>query len=146
MIDYLEYLLKTNPPTGDNLAVAYNNLMWGYSQIDIEKTRYYVGKAIDFAEKAVYKMLMSSAYRLIGDTYYNVSQYDSAMVYYEKALGAIEQAKINYLKADSIAPMTGDSLMIAIANGRLGKAFFYLNDYEQALQKAENARDYFLAK
>ncbi|MDR2056983.1 MAG: tetratricopeptide repeat protein [Dysgonamonadaceae bacterium] len=92
-VDSLEYLLKTNPPTGDDLAVAYNKLMWGYSQTDIEKTRYYAGKAIDLAEKMVYKMLMSDAYRLIGDTYYKVSQYDSAMVYYEKALWAVEQAK-----------------------------------------------------
>jgi signal transduction histidine kinase len=219
MIDSLEYLLKTNPPTGDDLAVAYNKLMWGYSQIDIEKTRYYAGKAIDFAEKTDYKMLMSDAYRLIGNTYYDVSQYDSAMEYYEKTLGAVEQAKagkkqyrkhvfddatsiiygsignlyniqgkhheainyytkalklfekwdwkesqvyaygnigemylgmgnyeqacINNAKADSIARLTGDSLIMSAAKKGLVIIHLHNKDYEKAKSIAESAYQYY---
>jgi signal transduction histidine kinase len=92
-VDSLERVLATNSLTEEDLAIAYNTLMWGYSTTNIGKTRFYARKAIDLGEKTVYKTLMSDAYRLIGNTYYQISHYDSAMICYEKAIWAIGQAK-----------------------------------------------------
>ena len=45
-VDSLEQVLATNPPTGAELGRIYRNLMWGYSQTNIEKSMEYARKCI----------------------------------------------------------------------------------------------------
>ena len=92
-IDTLEHLLATYPPTGDELVRTFRELAWGYLQTDKEKSMGYARKCIDLAAPLDKWNFVSNCYRLLGMHFYAFSQYDSAVVYYEKALDAVEQMR-----------------------------------------------------
>jgi signal transduction histidine kinase len=92
-VDSLEQVLATNPPTGADLLLVYQELMRGYRQINGEKSMDYARKIIDITENTGYFKVLSLAYFGIALQYYNISQYDSANFYYDKASLAIEGMK-----------------------------------------------------
>ena len=87
-VDSLEHVLATNPPTGEDLVRIYYDLMWGYLQTDGEKLREYTQKCISAAVPIDAWLAVSVSYRLLGQQQWALVQYDSAMVYYDKALEA----------------------------------------------------------
>jgi tetratricopeptide (TPR) repeat protein len=85
-VDSLEHVLATNPLTGEELAIIYEKLIWGYTQIDGKKAMYYARKQIELASKEKYYRALAASYGHLAMLYYGASQYDSAHFYYEKAL------------------------------------------------------------
>ena len=93
LLDSLERVLATDPPTGDNLLVLYRDLAWGNLGVDSEKLRYYSELGIPLARQAGYSKVTSFFYSWLGLSEYHEGRYDSAMEYYNKALDAAGQMK-----------------------------------------------------
>jgi len=92
-VDSLEQVLATHPPEGNELRLIYENLMWGYMQINIEKSMEYARKFIAANIPCEEWYLVSDGYSVLGMDYYAISQYDSAMICYDKALEATGKMK-----------------------------------------------------
>jgi signal transduction histidine kinase len=93
-----------------------------------EAVEYYT-KALKIYEKHSWKESQCVAYSNIGEMYIAIDNY--------------EQAKINIVKMDSLAHITGDSLHIAYAKKSLSKISLHYKDYDNALQNAVIANAYF---
>ena len=92
-VDSLEHLLATNPPSGEALGRVYRDLMWGYLQINIEKSTDYARKCIEIAIPLDGWKAVCDGYCILGFNFDSSAQYDSALVYYNKALDAAERMK-----------------------------------------------------
>jgi signal transduction histidine kinase len=87
-VDSLENILATNPPEGKELRLIYDNLMMGYLQINGQKSMEYARKCIAAYIPVDGWKGAAGAYNVLAINFWGQSQYDSAMVYYEKALDA----------------------------------------------------------
>jgi tetratricopeptide (TPR) repeat protein len=94
-VDSLEQVLATNPPTGEDLLFLYIDLEQGYREINSNKVIEYAQKAIPIAKELDYLNREANLYRNIAVAYYKKSLYDSAMVYFDKALEVGERMKNN---------------------------------------------------
>ncbi len=92
-VDSLEHALKTGNPKGDDLLRIYTQLMWGYKNIDPERSIEMARLGAAHAEKHNKLNAMHDCYRIIGMHLYNATQYDSAMVWYNKGLEATDRMK-----------------------------------------------------
>jgi Signal transduction histidine kinase len=89
-LDSLENVLQTDQPEGEELANILSILIYGYREIDIDKVMVYSRRLITLTEGTEYVYLLPAAYEGLGVAHYLHSSYDSAMVYYNKALEAAE--------------------------------------------------------
>ena len=219
-VDSLEQVLATNPPTGAELGLIHSDLMWGYLEINAEKSMEHARKCIAVCIPLDGWRTVSNSYRILGLHFYGISQYDSAMVYYDKGLAAAErmrdiskyteididdcfsmiygaignlyniqgkcheaieyyakvlkifekydwkesqsiaynnigemyltmdnyeQAEINFLKSDTLAHQTGDTLMIASVKYHLSRLYLAIKEYDKALQNAETSHNYYVS-
>ena len=74
-----------------NLNRAFRDLMLGYSALNSEKCVYYARKALSISEPRGWEEANADAYRYLGQCFWSSEQYDSSMVYYRKALAAVEK-------------------------------------------------------
>ena len=220
-LDSLEQVLATNPPEGKELRDIYFQLTKGYQGINTQKSMEYARKHISLSIPLNLWKNLANSYNVLGNNFVDISQYDSALVYYGNALDATErmndfpkkyskeeiddnfsknygaignlysiqgknreaieyytkamklfekhdwkesltlvhsnigevyrsmdnypQAKIHHIKADSLAHITGDSLHIAVEKYYFGYLYLDTKDYENALQNAEKAYEYFFS-
>ena len=220
-IDSLEQILATNQPEGLELRTIYGRLMTAYLHINNEKSMEYARKRIALSIPLNLWNNLIGSYHILGDNYCGISQYDSAMFYYDKALEAVErlkdfpekyteiniddgyskiygaignlcnvqgkyleaidyytkamkifekhdwkesqavayynigemyrsmenypQAEINYLKMDSLAYITADSLFIAGSKWSLGYLYLHTKNFADALRNAAIAYDYYFS-
>ena len=92
-VDSLEQILATNPPSGEALMKSYYDLMWGYMYIDGKKSMEYARKCIEVSVPIDNWEYVAFSFRYLGVQHYLISQYDSAMYYYDKALEATEKMR-----------------------------------------------------
>ena len=78
---------------------AYRDLMLGYSALNGEKCVFYARKALSISEPRGWEEANADAYRYLGQCFWSSEQYDSSMVYYRKALAAVEK-----MAGDAISP------------------------------------------
>ena len=128
-VDSLEQVLATNPPTGKELRLIYLDLMTGYQQINIEKSMEYARKTISLSVPIDGWANVTKGYRSLGVNFYAISQYDSAMFYYGKALEAAEKMrdfpeKYNDLEIDD---------NFSSAYGNIGNLFNVQGKYHEAI-------------
>lgn len=74
-----------------NLNRAFRDLMLGYSALNSEKCVFYARKALSISEPRGWEEANADAYRYLGQCFWSSEQYDSSMVYYRKALAAVEK-------------------------------------------------------
>ena len=111
--------------TSGNIGNIYN--MQGMYHEAVE----YYQKALPIFEKYDWKESQTLAYYNIGEMYWGMENY--------------AQAEINFIKMDSLAYLTGDSLFINYAKYGLSKLYLRTKDYIKALQNAEIAYAYFFS-
>ena len=70
---------------------ACRDLMLGYSALNSEKCVFYARKALSISEPRGWEEANSDACRYLGQCFWASGQYDSSMVYYRKALAAVER-------------------------------------------------------
>ncbi|GHU72321.1 hypothetical protein FACS189413_15230 [Bacteroidia bacterium] len=80
-VDSLEQVLATNPPEGEDLLQVYFSLASGYVEINNEKARLYARHGITLADSLKQPEKSSTLYLYMGNTYYDINRYDSAMIY-----------------------------------------------------------------
>ncbi len=123
----------------------------------------YSGKQIDDS--------FSSLYANMGNLYLTLGRHLEGLEYYTEALKLFEkhgrtdmvaqcyanigrlyrfmenygQAEVVFLKLDSLAHLTGNKFLIAVANDCLSETYLNLGEYDLALQNALAARDYYFA-
>ena len=73
-----------------NLNIAYRDLMLGYKQISLEKSIFYARKALGISRPRGWRAADADALRYLGQFFYAREQYDSAMVYYNASLAAVD--------------------------------------------------------
>ena len=134
-IDSLENLLATNPPTGEKLAATYYDLSLAYSETNIDKSMEYAGKCLNTAILINDCGYTAFAYGMLGLLNYYISQYDSAIVYYNKALEAIERMRDypqKYMEDDVDDEFSKNC-------GNLGNLFNIQGDYHKAIDCYQKA-------
>lgn len=70
---------------------SYRDLMLGYSALNGEKCVFYARKALSISEPRGWEEANADACRYLGQCFWAAEQYDSSMVYYRRALLAIER-------------------------------------------------------
>ncbi|MBQ9661108.1 MAG: tetratricopeptide repeat protein [Bacteroidales bacterium] len=70
---------------------AYRDLMLGYSALNGEKCLFYAHRALSISESRGWEEANADACRYIGQCFWASGQYDSSLVYYRKALAAVER-------------------------------------------------------
>ena len=111
--------------TAGNIGNIYN--MQGMCHEAVE----YYQKALPIFEKYDWKESQTLAYYNIGEMYWGMENY--------------AHAKINFIKMDSLAHVTGDSLFIIYAKYGLSKLYLRTKEYDNALRNAEIAYAYFFS-
>ncbi len=91
----------------------------------------YYTEALKIFEKYDFKESQTVAYESIGAMYLAMENW--------------EQAELNYLKADDLAHITGDSMMMANVKEHLSNLYLSTKEYDRALVNAEAARVYYFA-
>jgi len=75
---------------------AYAELMWGYAQINSERSLFFARKTLAVGTQRDWLYRMFDGNRMIGQYYYGVGQCDSAMYYYLQALKVIDRMPGRY--------------------------------------------------
>lgn len=91
--DSLEQVLQINPPQGEDLLRLYDNLMWGFLQIDGEKTRHYARLNNELAIQLDAPKGVQNGLRALGLTYYGACVYDSAQFFLDQAVEWAQKMK-----------------------------------------------------
>ena len=130
-------------PVGDliDLNRAYRNLMLGYNQINREKSLFYARKALSISEKEGWMEANVDAWRYTGQYYYGKEQYDSAKVYYMKALEAVDSMAAGATSPtcpDGYPQRTIDDQYSALY-GAIGNLYNMMDSIPQAMQWYEKA-------
>ena len=134
-IDTLEVVLAANPPTGAKLVSVYDNLMWGYLQTDSEKSMNYARKCIATAIPHDEWQAVTNAYIILALLQYGNSRYDSAEVYYGKALDAAGQMRDFSRKYNE----TNCDNMLSSVYGNMGNLYNIQGKYHEAAECYQKA-------
>ena len=117
----------------DALSMIYGNManLYNVQGMLHEAIDHYI-RALRLFEKHEWNESRSIAHNNIGEIY--------------MSMGNWEQAESHFLRSDSLAAVTGDKLMVAMAQHRMADLRLSTKDYDQALEYAGAARDYFFAR
>lgn len=90
-VDSLEQALKSsNPPKGDDLLRAYDELMRGYLPYDAEKAKDYGRKALALSYKQNGLRVRQDVLRRFGLLHYSREEHDEAIRYFNLALAVVD--------------------------------------------------------
>ncbi len=169
-IDSLETQLKKS--TDEESVPILGELTYIYFTVDLRKSLSFAGKSLEISEKINDDELIAKSNIYIADVYYEMSRFQPAIEFYEKALDYFyEQREIDtkiyiYNKLGHTEEMLGNynnalfyyqkplnlylaenNLMISEAYNNIGIVYKFQGQYNQALnfhQKALNAANTFL--
>ena len=85
------------------LNLDYRDLMLGWQNLNGEKCMFYARKALEISVPRGWEAANNDAYRYVGQMFYGREQYDSAMVYYQKALESVDR-----MAAGASSPLSPD--------------------------------------
>lgn len=98
-LDSLERAVaKWTPDAIDNASIqelvdlnnAYRDLMRGYSQLNQEKSVFYARRAVEISTRENWPFSNADALRYIGQYFWGKEKYDSALVYFTKAMENVD--------------------------------------------------------
>lgn len=118
LLDSLENILPKKH--GEEKVKLLNELCWQYGPSDNTKSKIYGNQALDLALRLEDSLLIAESYNNIGVVYYRNSDYDSAIIIYEKSL--------------EISKRGGFDLLAARLNSKIGVAYLELGKYDLAVK------------
>ncbi len=127
LLDSLETILPQKQ--GAEKVKLLNELCWKYGPSDNTKSEMYGNQALDLALQLSDSLLIAEAYNNIGVVFYRNSDYDSAIIIYEKSL--------------EISKRRGFDLLSARLNSKIGVAYQEQGKYELASKYQLKAVRYF---
>lgn len=128
-LDSLENVLLKQKLSPENKIKLCDDLSWGYVGSDFDKSKKFALQGISISEKENDVLMTGTLYRNLGVAYYMMSNFDTAMLYFDKAITKAKQAKNDLLEA---------KIIFAKANVHNVKA-----EYTQALALYLKARPVF---
>ncbi|MDR1553468.1 MAG: tetratricopeptide repeat protein, partial [Prevotellaceae bacterium] len=164
-VDSLVNVLETQKLTAKEQLELYEKICEIYRNNDLKKFIFYTNKGLQLAEKENSKEMICDFYRYVGDGYNLYGKYDTAIIYYEKALAlAVETADREceatiyrslgsiyitnnsnvaieyYLKALNIAESISDKKNISLTFSNIAEYHRILRNHERAVYYAEKAK------
>ncbi len=118
------------------LVQAYGDLMWGYMNVNPERSMYFARKALALGTSKDWLWRMIDANRIIGQHYYARGQYDSAFFYYNAARDVIARMPGRYeeVNIDDISSQL---------YGAIGNLYNVMDSIPQAMEYYEMAGEIF---
>ena len=113
----------------------YRDLMLGYVQLNGEKSRYYALKALEISTRKGWESANADAWRYIGQIFWGGEQYDSSLVYYRKALGAVERMQagaVSFSNPEGYSQKEIDDNLSALY-GSIGNLYNMMDSIPQAM-------------
>ena len=135
-VDSLEAALKSaNPPKGEELLKAYDELMRGYLSIDDKKAEYYAQKALALSYKVNGVWRRQNALRYLGLLRYGKEDFDEALRYFQQALAVVDTMEHDSRYNEGHVDDARSAIYGSIANvyNLQGKAHLAINYYQKAL-------------
>ena len=124
-----------------DLNRAYRDLMLGYNVLNWEKSLFYARKALDISRPRGWNAADADACRYIGQHFYAHEQYDSALVYYQASLGAVDRMAAGATSFSSPEGYTEEQIDDAYSAlyGAIGNLYNVMGDIPQAMAYYEKA-------
>ena len=135
-VDSLEAALKSaNPPKGEELLKAYDELMRGYLSIDDKKAEYYAQKALALSYEVNGVWRRQNALRHLGLLRYGKEDFDEALRYFQQALAVVDTMEHDSRYNEGHVDDARSAIYGSIANvyNLQGKAHLAINYYQKAL-------------
>lgn len=135
-VDSLEAALKSsNPPKGEELLLAYDELMRGYLPYDGEKAKEYGRKALALSYQLNGLLIRQYTLRNFGLLSYGREDYDKALSYFNHALAITDTMEQSgrYTQVDLDDSRSALYGSIANAYNLQGKAHLAIHYYQRAL-------------
>ena len=135
-VDSLEAALKSsNPPKGEELLFAYDELMRGYLPYNGEKARHYGCKALALSYKLNELLIRQYTLRNFGLLSYGRQDYDKALDYFNQALAVTDTIMQSRRYTQKDLDDSRSALYGSIANvyNMQGKAHLAISYYQRAL-------------
>lgn len=135
-VDSLEVALKSsNPPKGEELLFAYDELMRGYLPYNGEKARYYGCKALALSYQLNELLIRQYTLRNFGLLSYGRQDYDKALDYFNQALAVTDTIMQSRRYTQKDLDDSRSALYGSIANvyNMQGKAHLAISYYQRAL-------------
>ncbi len=117
------------------LNSAYRELMMGYNQLNGEKSIFYARKALDLSSRADWSFASADALRYLGQHFWAREQYDSARVYYERAMEQVERMEAGATSPTRPEGYTAAEIddMRSALYGSMGNLYNEMGDIPRAL-------------
>ena len=135
-VDSLEAALKSaNPPKGEELLKAYDELMRGYLSIDDKKAEYYAQKALALSYEVNGVWRRQNALRHLGLLRYGKEDFDEALRYFQQTLAVVDTMEHDSRYNEGHVDDARSAIYGSIANvyNLQGKAHLAINYYQKAL-------------
>ena len=135
-IDSLEAALKSaNPPKGEELLKAFDELMRGYLSIDDRKAEYYAQKALALSYEVNGVWRRQNALRHLGLLRYGKEEFDEAIRYFNQALAVVDTMEHDSRYNEGHVDDARSAIYGSIANvyNLQGKAHLAISYYQKAL-------------
>lgn len=118
----------------ERLNRAYRDLARGYSELNGEKSNFYSRKALAISVPKGWEEASYDAYRYLGQNFYGAGQYDSAKVFFLKALDCIK-------RMDDAEKAIDDAL--SATYGAIGNLYNEMDSIPQAMAWYSKAGEIF---
>ncbi len=126
-----------SPEELKGLDRAYRDLMLGYELMNGEKSYFYARKALALSRRMGWDEAIGDAARHIGQRFYAMEQYDSALVYYGEALDCVDR-----MAAGDFPEKSVDDARSALL-GTLGNLYNMMGDLPKAMDYYRQAGEIF---
>lgn len=129
----------------EKLIVAYFDLMHGYRQINGERSMLFSRRCIRLAGRWNWLSKLSDGYKGVGLIFYGREQYDSALVYFDKALSVVNRmaaGETSYTNKETYREDTVDDDLSSLY-GAMGNCYNMMDDIPTAMEYYKKAGEIF---
>ena len=138
-------IANASPQEKDLLSDAYNDLMWGYSQINPGRSLYFAMKSLDLCLKEQWLNQAFQAAKMIGQQHWAAGQIDSAKASFATALSIADRMALKEPlpgKPDGYKDATIDDAYSSLY-GAMGNLYASLDSIPQAMEYYHKASEIF---
>ncbi len=119
VIDSLLTVIKNNSAQDTNLARNYHEIASAFNRINLDSSKIFADKTLALSTKLNYKKGISSAYNALGIYYHLSSQFDKAI--------------LNYEKSKDLKVQIGDGKGAVSSQNNIGIVYYLQGKYDKAL-------------
>ena len=119
-----------------DLNNACRSLMLGYNQLNGEKSMFYARKALSISEKQDWVFANADALRYIGQHFWAMERYDSALVYFNRAMENIDRMEAGATSPTSLQGYSELDIddMRSAQYGAIGNLYNEMGDIPKAME------------